>query len=84
MHKALSASVALVLALGMVACGAAPIRGSQPFSGRPDTVLDKFRTPDNRSDVILFCRNGDYYVYMDGSRSGSLNQYRNDERCVGK
>lgn len=84
MHKALSASVALVLALGVVACGATPVRGSQTFSGRPDTVLDKFRTPDNRSDVTLFCRNGDYYVYMDGSRSGSLTQYHKDERCAGK
>lgn len=81
MNKALSAPLALVFALGVVACGYAPPAASQAPSGPPDRVLDKFKAPDGQSDIYLFCRNGDYYVFMNGYKQGSINQSHNDERC---
>lgn len=84
MRKALSASLVLGMALAMVGCGYTTPVVSQTVSGRPDVVLDTFKTPDNYSRVTLFCRNGDYYVYMDGNRSGSVQQIPADPRCVGK
>lgn len=84
MRKALSVSLTAAMALAMVGCGYTTPVVSQTISGRPDVVLDTFKTPDGASRVTLFCRNGDYYVYMDGSRSGSVQQFASDPRCVGK
>jgi hypothetical protein len=82
MRKALSASVALVMTLGLLLGGCSPSGSAQAPSGPPDRVLDEFKTPDNgNSTIYLFCRNGDYYVYMNGYKSGNITQYPNDERC---
>jgi hypothetical protein len=84
MNKALRSILSVSVALALVGCGSAPYRAAQAVSGpanNPDRVLDMFRTPDNSSDVILFCRNGDYYVYMNGYKEGNISQFPHDERC---
>jgi hypothetical protein len=84
MNKALRGVLSVCMALALVGCGSEAYSAAQARSApvnNPDRVIDTFRTPDNGSTIYLFCRNGDYYVYMDGYKSGSINQYHNDERC---
>lgn len=84
MNKAVRSILSVVMALALVGCGSAPFRAPQAVSApanNPDRVLDKFKTPDGSSEVILFCRNGDYYVYMNGYKEGNIQQFPRDERC---
>lgn len=84
MNKALRSILSVGLSLTLVGCGSQAYSAAQARSApinNPDRVIDKFRTPDNGSTIYLFCRNGDYYVYMDGYKSGNITQYHNDERC---
>ena len=84
MKQALRAILSVSVALALVGCGSEAYSAAQAVSApvnNPDRVLDKFRTPDNTSDVTLFCRNGDYYVYMNGYKEGNIQQFPKDERC---
>lgn len=83
MKQALRAVLSIAMVVALVGCGSALTRAPQAVSApaNPDRVLDKFKAPDGQSDIYLFCRNGDYYVFMDGYKQGSINQFHNDERC---
>lgn len=84
MNKALRSILSASMALALVGCGSEAYSAAQARSApvsNPDRVIDKFRTPDNSSEVILFCRNGDYYVYMNGYKEGNIQQFPKDERC---
>jgi len=84
MNKALRSILSVSMALALVGCGSAPFRAPQAVSAPAnyaDRVLDKFKTPDDGSTVTLFCRNGDYYVYMNGYKEGNIQQFPHDERC---
>ena len=84
MNKALRSILSVSMALALVGCGSAPFRDAQAVSAPAnyaDRVLDKFKTPDDVSTITLFCRNGDYYVYMNGYNEGNIQQFPHDERC---
>lgn len=84
MKQALRAVLSIAMVVALVGCGSALTRAPQAVSApvsNPDRVIDKFKTPDDGSTVTLFCRNGDYYVYMNGYKEGNIQQFPKDERC---
>lgn len=72
MNMALRSILTASMAVALVGCGSTPASPAQANSEPETRVLSTFRTPDNSGGVYLFCAGGDFYVYMDGVKSGSL------------
>lgn len=85
--KTFKALTVVVLSAGLlVACTGTTTNmadaSTQPTSSSY-SIIDSFKEPSGNA-VALYCRDGNLYVSMNGSREGSLQFFYKHELCKGR